>query len=104
VGWSPLRPGRAGNNRIQVFNPLTGRALRAIGGKGTAPGKLDHPEGLCVDAKRGLVYVVDTGNFRIQAFTNVIDASQQRVKKLHKLKHPDGSLLEFLRRRRSARS
>jgi DNA-binding beta-propeller fold protein YncE len=55
------------NNRIQYFTP-TGSFLGRWGGKGTAPGQFDRPEGIDV-APDGTVFVADTDNLRVQYFT-----------------------------------
>ena len=39
--------------------------MRAIGGKGSLPGKFDSPQGLVMDSNH-MLYVADTGNHRIQ--------------------------------------
>lgn len=57
-----------GNNRVQVLDPASGKGLRAFGAKGSAPGQLNQPESMCIDPHTNLVYVVDTGNFRVQAY------------------------------------
>ncbi|MGW4060150.1 NHL repeat-containing protein [Amycolatopsis sp. NPDC004747] len=41
---------------------------RAFGGPGTGPGQFRAPSGIAVDT-RGRVWVADTGNDRVQAFT-----------------------------------
>ena len=55
------------NNRIQVFTS-NGAFLTKFGFEGSEPGQLILPEGVGVDKDTGLVYVADTGNFRIQVF------------------------------------
>lgn len=45
--------------------PLT--VARMIGAPGTGPGQFDHPRGIAV-GKDGRVYVVDSGNRRVQVF------------------------------------
>ena len=52
-----------GNNRIQRFDPITGRATGVWGGEGVDPGRVRYPWGL--DAKAGLVVVLDSGNSRV---------------------------------------
>jgi DNA-binding beta-propeller fold protein YncE len=44
------------------------RYLSVWGGQGTEPGQFQGPRGIAVDQKRGQVYVVDTGNRRVQVF------------------------------------
>jgi len=55
-----------GNNRLQRFD-RTGRSLETWGGTGTAPGQLLSPWSAVVTEK-GMVYVLDSGNNRIQVF------------------------------------
>jgi DNA-binding beta-propeller fold protein YncE len=58
------------NNRVQVFTS-SGTFLTKFGLEGSGPGQLILPEGVGVDKDTGLVYVADTGNFRIQVFKPV---------------------------------
>ena len=58
------------NNRIQVFT-ANGTFLTKFGSQGNATSQFILPEGIGVDMKTGLVYVVDTGNSRIQVFRPV---------------------------------
>ncbi len=58
------------NNRIQVFTS-NGIFLTKFGLEGSGPGQFITPEGVGVDKDTGLVYVADTGNFRIQVFKPV---------------------------------
>jgi DNA-binding beta-propeller fold protein YncE/4-amino-4-deoxy-L-arabinose transferase-like glycosyltransferase len=44
------------------------RYLSMWGGQGTEPGQFQGPRGIAVDRQRGQVYVVDTGNKRVQVF------------------------------------
>ncbi|MBM4428887.1 MAG: hypothetical protein FJ026_00880 [Chloroflexi bacterium] len=44
------------------------RYLSMWGGQGAEPGQFQEPRGIAVDAQRGQVYVVDTGNRRVQVF------------------------------------
>jgi hypothetical protein len=46
-----------------------GKFIKSVGSRGTAPGQMNTPHGLQVDAK-GNVYVADRGNARIQVFDN----------------------------------
>ena len=55
------------NHRIQVINPnLT--FSRSFGQRGTNPGQFQHPAGIAFNSK-GMMYVVDGTNHRIQKFT-----------------------------------
>ena len=58
------------NNRIQVFTE-NGIFLTKFGSEGSAPNQFIQPEGVGVDMDTGLVYVADTGNYRIQVFRPV---------------------------------
>ena len=58
------------NNRTQVFT-ANGTFLTKFGLEGSGPGQFILPEGVGVDKDTGLVYVADTGNFRIQVFKPV---------------------------------
>lgn len=44
------------------------RYLSMWGGQGTEPGQFQEPRAIAVDTQRGQVYVVDTGNKRLQVF------------------------------------
>jgi uncharacterized protein (TIGR03663 family) len=52
-----------GNKRVQVFEP-NGAFVRAFGGPGTAPGRLNEPVGIAFDGSTLLV--ADTWNRRVQ--------------------------------------
>jgi sugar lactone lactonase YvrE len=54
------------NDRVQFFT-WDGTYLFGLGGKGTKPGEFSRPHGLALDS-RGNLYVVDSGNHRIQKF------------------------------------
>jgi sugar lactone lactonase YvrE len=56
----------ATNNRVQQFTN-DGKYLRGIGGEGTEPGQFHLPHGIALDS-RGILYVTDTMNGRIQKF------------------------------------
>lgn len=56
----------ATNHRVQCFTSM-GEYLGGITGEGAAPGQFHTPHGLAVDS-RGLLYVCDTQNARIQVF------------------------------------
>jgi NHL repeat-containing protein len=55
-----------GNNRI-VHYDKSGKFVKAWGKKGTGPGEFNLPHGIGVDSK-GLLYVADRSNARIQVF------------------------------------
>lgn len=55
------------DHRIRVFNPVDGRHLFDFGARGSGPGELNFPYDVAV-GKEGRLYVVDSGNFRIQVF------------------------------------
>jgi DNA-binding beta-propeller fold protein YncE len=60
------------NNRIQIFNlsKLVSNVpvkIKDIGSAGTEQGKFQFPEGIDTD-EQGNVYVIDTGNHRVQKF------------------------------------
>lgn len=60
------------SHHIMVFDPVTGDHLQTIGKRGNADGEFNLPLQITVGPD-GMLYVVDGGNFRVQAF------------------HPDGS-------------
>lgn len=55
-----------GNARVAKFDK-NGKFIRSWGSHGTANGQFDTAHGIAIDAK-GLVYVADPGNKRIQVF------------------------------------
>ena len=54
------------SNTIMVYT-LKGKLVHEFGGKGSHPGRLNRPEGICVD-DNGVVYVADCYNNRVQVF------------------------------------
>jgi DNA-binding beta-propeller fold protein YncE len=54
-------------HRVRVFDVPTGQHLYDIGTRGDAPGKLNLPRDVEIGPD-GLLYIVDGGNFRVQAF------------------------------------
>lgn len=54
-------------HRVQVFDAASGALINTIGTRGTAAGEFNLPIQLTV-ANDGTLYVVDKGNFRVQAF------------------------------------
>jgi hypothetical protein len=68
-GWPDLFVADTGNNRLQRanFNTPTGDPdFDLIAGPGSALGQLVAPKGIDVDTQRGLLFIADTGNNRIQ--------------------------------------
>jgi len=57
-----------GNSRVVKYDK-NGRFLKSVGSKGSAPGQLNLPHTMAMDAK-GNVYVGDRSNSRIQVFDN----------------------------------
>lgn len=56
-----------GQHRVRVFDSLDGRHLFDFGTRGDGPGEFNFPYDLAV-GKDGRLYVVDSGNFRVQIF------------------------------------
>ena len=56
------------NSRVVKYDKW-GKFLKSVGTRGAAPGQMNTPHGMQVDAK-GNVYVADRGNYRIQVFDN----------------------------------
>jgi DNA-binding beta-propeller fold protein YncE len=56
------------NNQVVVLDKQSGSTLHTFGETGSAKGQLFQPTNLAVAAD-GSVYVVDTGNFRVQQFS-----------------------------------
>ena len=54
-------------HRVRVFDAQTGKHLFDFGKRGTAPGEFNLPRDVAV-APDDTVYVVDSGNFRVQKF------------------------------------
>lgn len=57
--------------------PTPPRPVFAFGRYGRQAGEFLHPTGIALDARRGLVYVSDTGNDRIEVFRLDTDAGGQ---------------------------
>jgi len=57
------------NHRLQVLSSNDGSFLFEFGERGTAPGQLLEPSGVCIDS-RSRILVVDSRNHRLQAFTS----------------------------------
>ena len=58
------------NNRIQMFNGITGAFMMKFGSQGTEDGKFNTPWGIAID-NSDYVYVSDSGNNRIQIFNGI---------------------------------
>lgn len=56
-------------HRVRVFNAQNGEHLFDFGKRGTGPGEFNIPRDIVV-APDGSLYVVDSGNFRVQKFSN----------------------------------
>jgi len=56
-----------GLHRVRVFNSANGNHVADIGESGDGPGQFNTPQDLVV-GKEGRLYVVDSGNFRVQIF------------------------------------
>ena len=72
IGWDPqgnifVSDGYT-NSRVVKYDKF-GKFVKSVGSRGSAPGQLNTPHSLQVDAK-GNVYVADRGNARIQVFDN----------------------------------
>lgn len=57
-----------GAGRILKLSPA-GDHLLTIGSPGSGPGELRSPQGLPIDTLRGVLYVADTSNNRVQRFS-----------------------------------
>ncbi len=55
------------DHRVRVFDSIDGRHLFDFGARGHGPGEFNIPYDLAV-GKDGRLYVVDSGNFRVQIF------------------------------------
>ena len=55
-------------HRISVYDLTTYKPITTIGHRGTGPGEFNFPTNIAVDDE-GNLYVVDTGNFRVQILT-----------------------------------
>ncbi len=65
------------NSRVVKYDK-NGRFLKEVGSRGNAPGQLNTPHSIAVDAK-GLVYVGDRGNARVQVFDNDLNATPKAI-------------------------
>jgi sugar lactone lactonase YvrE len=57
------------NHRVQVFDLDGAPAGLSIGGQGEAPGQLDTPTGVAFDPTGTWLYVAESGNRRVSAFS-----------------------------------
>ena len=57
-----------GNSRVVKYDK-SGRFVKSVGSRGSAPGQMNTPHTIAVDAQ-GNVYVGDRGNARVQVFDN----------------------------------
>jgi DNA-binding beta-propeller fold protein YncE len=55
-------------HQVRVFDVKTKKHLFDIGKRGNKEGEFNLPKGATINPVNGLLYVVDSGNFRIQAF------------------------------------
>ncbi|MDH5573670.1 MAG: 6-bladed beta-propeller, partial [Gammaproteobacteria bacterium] len=55
-------------HRIRVFDVASGKHEYDIGTRGTADGQFNLPVSAVINKFNGLLYVVDSGNFRVQVF------------------------------------
>ena len=63
--------------RVQMFRP-DGAFVRAWGFRGSLPGQLNRPNGVCVSAA-GEVFVADTWNLRVQVFNSSLPTARSCV-------------------------
>lgn len=62
----------ANNNRVQMLYTASGIFKGKWGSTGTGAGEFNNPKGIALDS-HDFVYVVDTGNYRIQKFRIIPD-------------------------------
>ncbi|MEQ1526424.1 MAG: hypothetical protein ABL911_06740 [Gallionella sp.] len=55
-------------HKIVVFNGITGERLPDIGKRGSKPGEFNLPRDVVISPLDDSIYVVDSGNFRVQKF------------------------------------
>jgi len=65
-----------GNDRVQKFTEK-GEYQSQFGSKGTGHGQFQRPVGIAVSANPGIVYVSDTNNARVQAFSTSTSEFQE---------------------------
>ena len=58
------------NHRVQMFDEASGEWMATVGDGvgGALEGQLNQPQGLAIDARRGLIYIAELGNKRISIF------------------------------------
>jgi len=66
VGHNVIAVGDNGDCVVKKFS-LQGDYLSQFGSRGSGDGQFDTPQGLCFNSK-GLLYVVDRHNYRVQVF------------------------------------
>ncbi len=66
----------SGNNRIVMFNNISGAGWAALGTPGQGVGGFSTPKGICLDAS-GNIYVADSANYRIVEMSNISGAGWQ---------------------------
>ena len=66
VGYNVIAVSEYNDHVVKKFS-LQGDYLSKFGCGGSKDGQFDHPQGLCFNSK-GLLYVVDHGNCRVQMF------------------------------------
>lgn len=59
---------RSDRHHVRVIDTMSGKVLYDIGRRGVGDGELNLPRDVTLSSE-GLLYVVDAGNFRVQAFT-----------------------------------
>ncbi|MBI5075457.1 MAG: 6-bladed beta-propeller [Nitrospirae bacterium] len=72
---------------VAVYSLKDSNLIRTIGSRGTAEGQFNYPSNITIDAE-GKLYVVDTGNFRVQVF----DAQGKFLRKIGQLGDLPGTL------------
>lgn len=72
---------------VNVYSLDNYKKIKTLGRRGEAPGEFNFPTNIAID-KEGRLYVVDTGNFRIQIF----DSEGRFIKSIGKLGDTPGSL------------
>src|SRR5262245_17598114 len=81
VGWDPqgnifVSDGYV-NSRVVKYDK-NGRFVKDVGSRGNQPGQLSTPHTIAVDGK-GLVYVGDRGNARVQVFDNDLTPTPKAI-------------------------